>query len=145
MNMLDKIKIEKWLNGRELEENNSAHTLLLFYSPKCHGCIFSALPNMVNLFNHMDPSVLRFLAIQIHNNTDDWFKKEINLDKIPFPVGLDHNMESYNSFDADGVPHWYFLTPEGEIKHQVMGSDRGAMSRLAYALEELSEIPIIFD
>jgi len=140
----ERLKIKKWLNGRSFErqKGDRAPTLILFYSPKCHGCLFTAFPLLLELYRQVDPDKLRFLAIQIHEVPDQFFNERFDLTRVEFPVGLDDELQTYRLFDCSGTPHWFLVDAEGRILHSIFGSDRGSLAKLSYALMEVLGIPV---
>ena len=121
-----------------LAEFQGKPTLLLFFGMQCLGCLSRGIPLAQQLaINYPELNV-----IGIHSNwsANPHFAEDVqnfvSEQGLQFPVLLDDWHTTYDSFEAEGTPHWVLLDEQGAIEKSFFGSQPNAIQRLTYAMIE---------
>lgn len=113
-------------------------TLLLFFNLGCLGCMSRGVPLAQDLANaYPDLNV-----VGIHSNfgrayTGEEVQAQLDAIGITYPVLMDAEHRTYDSYQAEGTPHWVLLDAEGQVQKSIFGSQPNAQQRLTYGMLEL--------
>ena len=113
--------------------------LILFFNTACIGCSTRAIPfakQIKRAFPEIEISTVHTDLGTIGKYTIEEVKQYVKKHNIDFPVYLDKNKQTYDTFQAEGTPHWVVLGPKGEVIRSIFGSMPNALQRLYYLLIE---------
>ncbi len=113
-------------------------TLLLFFNLGCDGCMMRALPVAREIARQYPEVAL----VGVHSNFGAFSHTREQVDTgladldLPFPVVVDDGHKTYNTYEAEGTPHWIVIDEEGVVRKSIFGSQPNALQRLEYTLIE---------
>lgn len=113
-------------------------TLLLFFSLGCLGCLSRGVPLAQQFAVHYP----ELNVIGVHSNfgnnpyTPEQVQALVNERELQFPVLMDEGHATYDSFEAEGTPHWVLLDEQSQVEKSFFGSQPNAVQRLTYAMLE---------
>lgn len=113
-------------------------TLLLFFNMGCLGCMSRGVP----LAQDLAKAYPDLNVIGIHSNfgraygSDD-IRAALDEIGVTYPVLSDVEHRTYDSYGAEGTPHWVLLDAEGQVQKSIFGSQPNAQQRLTYGMLEL--------
>lgn len=122
-----------------LETYRGRPIILLFFNIGCHGCMTRGLPvaaEIARQYPHIQ-------VIGIHSNFGAFGRGPEQvaaaLEKfdINFPVLLDDGHATFDSYQAEGTPHWVFIDSDGQVSKSIFGSQPNALLRIEYTLIEM--------
>lgn len=113
--------------------------LVLFYHTGCPGCKARALPYANTVY--WEYPELRVVAI--HTRPEGPLYSDSQIEELKKVFGLkfllvkDVGKSTFESWNAEGTPHWFLFDQEGNLYRSVFGSTPNALLRLDLALDEL--------
>lgn len=138
--IIDSIIVQDFNSNKiDLLQKYNTPLLIIIYNNQCLGCTGRAIPLAYQYqkdFNNLQ-------VIGIHSNFSDKVTSEKDIksifttDELPFPIYLDEDHSVFDSFKAEGSPHWLLITSEKTLYRSIFGSQTGAQNRLLYALEDI--------
>jgi thiol-disulfide isomerase/thioredoxin len=113
--------------------------LILFYHTGCPGCKARALPYANTV--HWEYPQLRVVGLHTRPEgpaySDTQIEEVIKVYGLKFPIYKDKGKETFESWGAEGTPHWFLLDGNGHLYRSLFGSTPNALMRLDLALTEL--------
>lgn len=112
--------------------------LMFFFNIGCDGCMMRGLPVAAEIARQY-PEIN---VIGVHSTFGafahnlEQISAEIDKRDLPFPVLMDDNHVVFDAFEAEGTPHWVFISADAQIERSIFGSQPNALQRLEYGLME---------
>ena len=105
--------------------------MLTFWSPDCSACR-QELPTLQSLATDASADVTLLTVVsQLPAAEVQQFMQEAGL---TFPVLVDESGDIATDYEITGVPISYFINPNGQIDHSIIGADRkGALENNLFA------------
>ncbi|WP_417620093.1 TlpA family protein disulfide reductase [Oceanihabitans sediminis] len=116
--------------------------LVIIYNNDCLGCTGRAIPLAYD-FQQKYPSIQ---VLGIHTNfpnreaDKEAIKSIFTSGEVPFPIYIDEHHKIYDTFKAEGTPHWLLISEKGVLYRSVFGSQDNTQNRLYYALESVMDL-----
>lgn len=123
---------------RSLEDLRGQPVLLLFFNLGCDGCMFRAIP----VAREVEKQYPEIKLIGVHSNFGafsrdaEQVKQDLAAHDIPFEVVIDDGHTTYDTYEAEGTPHWIYIDADGVVRRSIFGSQPNALQRLEYLLIE---------
>ncbi len=122
----------------QLADLQGKPTLLLFFSLGCLGCLSRGVP----LAQQFAINYPELNVIGVHSNFGNnpysagQVQALVDERELQFPVLMDEGHVTYDSFEAEGTPHWVLLDEQGQVEKSFFGSQPNSVQRLTYAMLE---------
>ena len=124
--MPDFVGIEKWINTEPLSKTNLKGKVVLvdFWTYTCINCL-RTVPHLVDWHNKYKDQGLVIVGIESPEFSFEGeiqnVEKAIDKLKIPYPVGVDSQMKTWDAFGNNVWPAHYLVDSKGTIRRVFLG------------------------